>query len=348
MNEMISPPVLRRVTVKDVAERAGVAHPAVSVVLNGARSNLGVSQATRQRILQAADELGYRRHAGAAGMQSGRFHNIGLLLGESWRDNALPTFGWPPLFEALEARGFHLTAACLHDAQLDEGAALPRVLRESMTDGFLVSYAGAKLARLDEVIAKYRLPAVWVNWKRDFDCAYPDDATATFEATQRLLDLGHVRIAYVHNPASQHYSTPERLRGYQNAMTMAERAPQVLRWDVDGRSRESVLFEAQEWLRGPNRPTAFLLYEAWYAAPLYAAALRSGLQIPHDLSLLATTYEKAELRYDLPLARMVIPFDAVGESAVEMLMEKIARPEVQLPPRALPFSFDSGATLAAP
>jgi DNA-binding LacI/PurR family transcriptional regulator len=85
----------RRVTVKDVALRAGVTQPAVSVVLNGARSNTLVSDLKRQKILQAAKELGYRPNLSAQTMRSGKSRMVGVLL----RNNSRAVYDekWPIL-----------------------------------------------------------------------------------------------------------------------------------------------------------------------------------------------------------------------------------------------------------
>ena len=82
---------LRRITIKDVAEHAGVANAAVSIVLNGAKSgNTGVSEAARHRILAAAEELGYRRNGSMVAARSGKFNAVGLLLSTNGNRSYLP------------------------------------------------------------------------------------------------------------------------------------------------------------------------------------------------------------------------------------------------------------------
>jgi DNA-binding LacI/PurR family transcriptional regulator len=84
----------RRVTVKDVALHAGVQHASVCVVLNGAKSNTHVSEAARQRILVAAEELGYKRNGSMTAARTGRFDCAALLLStDEFRSN-LPQRMW--------------------------------------------------------------------------------------------------------------------------------------------------------------------------------------------------------------------------------------------------------------
>lgn len=72
--------VRKTITMKDVARCAGVHHSSVLVVLNGSRSTAGISSITRQRILDAAEELGYRRNGSAHTIRTGRFGSAALLL----------------------------------------------------------------------------------------------------------------------------------------------------------------------------------------------------------------------------------------------------------------------------
>ncbi len=337
----------RRVTLRDVAARAGVAHTSVSMVLNGAKGgNTGISAATRARILAAAAELGYQRNGTAAAMREGRSHNVALLTSTNSSRSFLPLHLLDGVHDELAAHDLQLTFAKLPDEELTDEGFVPKILREWSCDGLLIDYNSQIPDKMVELIEHYRLPSIWINVKRANDCVYPADEAGTADATQRLIELGHKHIIYIGHAASPHYSHLDRRAGYRNAMREAGLEPVIYGSNAE-RSQSDQLGEIEQWLGAPARPTAVVAYEAGFAQVIYFAAMRLGLRVPDDLSLLAISDVRA-LCMGATISTALLPFNEVGHIAVQMLRAKIAAPTQVIEPRAVPFGWEPGETLAPP
>ncbi|MBA3938826.1 MAG: LacI family DNA-binding transcriptional regulator, partial [Planctomycetes bacterium] len=95
----------------------------------------------------------------------------------------------------------------------------------------------------------------------------------------------------------------------------------------------------------PDRPTAVIGYSAWSTCPFWHAALRLGLRVPADLSLL--TFEN--WRHDAlgqELTQYLVPEAEMGQAAVSRLLTLLAAPGVAQPPSVLPFTWVPGETVA--
>jgi LacI family transcriptional regulator len=340
--------VPRRITVKDVAQRAGVAHASVCVVLNGARGATRVSDATRTRILQAAEELGYRRNGSAVSMKSGRSGYLSLLMSTDPILSGLHGDLLRGVQIAAEEHQYHLHLERLPAEQMMEEGLWPRVLREWMTDGLLLNYVKPELAQLAELIDRQRIPAIWTNAHRIANCVFPDDEGAFYDATLHLIALGHQRILHVTPGHTIHYSVAARQRGYERAMQEATLQPQVLVFDRE-RSHAWIHEAAGQVVRRPkaSRPTAALAYGPDDAMYLWSAALMHGVRVPEEMSLIAADTAPTVLA-GKELSRLSIPFLGVGTMAVKLLLERIRDPACHHAPHAVPFPPLTGDTCVAP
>jgi LacI family transcriptional regulator len=334
------------ITLKRIAEHCGLSLPTVGAVLGG-KDHLFRPE-TVARVRQAAAELGYRPNSAAKAMRSGRFACAALVLSDDpWRS----TLFRPQLTgmdHALTAAGMHLVHAVIPERGLRERGEVPKIIGELMADGLLINYNTGIPEALDQVIAKHHLPAIWMNAKREYDCVHPDDEGAGRLATGHLLALGHRRIAYVdycHGTAQpdQHYSAADRQAGYEQAMRAARLAPRVI---AAPRSvpTAGIPQAACAWLDAADRPTAVVTSGDREAGPiLYAATVLLGLQVPRDLSIVAIADDPAD-HTGVPLPTVILPRYELGKTAVELLIQRIARPKRSLPASCLPVRLAPGAS----
>ncbi len=337
-------------SIRDIADRVGVSRRVVSMVLNGGRSTAGASRATRNKVLRTARELDYRPNAYARAVATGRFGCVALILNAIDEGRStLPQELLAGICQALEERNLHLTVAPLPDEKLASRRYLPKILREWTSDGLLINYNKAVPPQMVQLVAEHNLPSVWLNYKTDHDCVFPDDLRAGRSATEHLLGMGHTRIAYVSYSYVQenaHYSELDRAEGYRRAMRAAglpcrchdryEHDP-----EDDNRARK-----ARELLSGPDRPTAAVAYGDSTVTALYAAARDLGLAVPGDLSLI--TFHNRQAMLGVGITTMLVPNYGVGRAAVEMLMQRIEGPSLRLEPRAVPFTLDEAGSCAPP
>ena len=332
----------------DLAKLAGVSQKTVSRALNG---ETGVSDATRRQIEALAAQHAYRPNASARSTRSGRFGSITLLLGTHGGQSNLPPGLLNGVQDALTQRDLNLMVVKLGDDQLTDTDTVPTILREARSDGMLIDYTHGFPPRMQQLIDDFGIPAVWINTKRTTNTVYPDDLAAGRTATERLIALGHTRIAYAdftHGPdhPAKHYSVVDRQAGYTQAMGEAGLEPRLMQWDhgADIPRPERIDF-ARGLLAGIDRPTAILCYAETSLAPIYIAAAKQGLDVPSDLSLATFSGEPSRLLGPAPTTEL-IPEDEVGQMAVRLLLERLSQPRKlrDLPAVAVPFTFEPGQT----
>ena len=337
------------VTMQDISLKAGVSKSTVSHILNGRETALRISDATRDRVLEAAHELGYRLNSSARAMSRGSFGGIALLQAIPETRSFAPQELLDGIYEELARHDWHLMLSRLTDEQLCDESVVPKILREWLADGLLIDYIDHIPARLGNLIARAKIPAIWMNSRQEFDCVFPDDFEAATRATRFLLELGHTKIAYVdymHNwtPGQEsHYSAHERIKGYQHAMRDAHLTPRLLH-EPTFVAHEERLALCQNWLSRPDRPSAVLCYGTEASVLIHAAAL-VGLRVPRDLSVM-NFGAKNENFCSQPMTSMLGPFHDLGRVAVQTLHEKILAPDQKIAPRQVSFGFQEGVTTA--
>jgi LacI family transcriptional regulator len=320
------------------------------MVLNGGNSTASAGSATRNKILRMARELDYRPNAYARAMATGRFGCAALILNAIDEGRStVPQELLAGICQALEERDLHLTVASLADDKLASRRYLPKILREWTSDGLLINYNKAVPPQMIQLVEEYNLPSIWLNYKTDRDCVYPDDLSAGRFATEYLLRMGHTNIAYVsysYLRENAHYSELDRAEGYRQAMQAAGLPSRCYdRYEHDPESLDRVA-RAGELLSPADRPTAVLAYGETTVTPLYAAARGLGLAVPGDISLI--TFHNLQAMLGVGMTTMIVPNYGVGQVGVEMLLRRIEEPSLRLEPRAVPFALDEGRSCAPP
>lgn len=332
-----------RASAHDVAERSGVSVDTVWQILGGRGGRY--SEQTRQRVEQAATAVGYRRHAGAVAISTGRFGSLAMITSTTSHRSV-----WDPaLFAGLEHRlgraGHHLTLACLGDDELRGEGSLAKLLRERMADGLILNYVYEIPTELEQAIASHGLGAVWVNRRLPSACAHPDDLAAGRQATEALLARGHRRIAYLSSHPTPHYSDADRAAGYVQAMNAAGLPPRLVQSQDPPDHRDAWLRRLRAELTGPARPSAFVAYGPFAANPALLVARDLGLGVPGDLSLV-TFGPCVANESGIALTTWIIPVRAMGEAVADLALAAIAGQPT--PARAIPFTEVVGATSAPP
>jgi DNA-binding LacI/PurR family transcriptional regulator len=324
------------ITTSDIARQVGVTRQAVSRVLTGGGGSIRVGPETAQRIRDAANRLGYMPHGAARAMSNGKFNAVGLV--QAMDVHFSSSFGgWVDraIHEELTKHDMHAILGPLRDDWINSGGYMPYVLRNWCVDGLLVDISSndAPVAvELAKLIQRHRIPAVWLHAIHLTDCAYPDELDSFRRATDYLLARGHRRIAYFGPDfSSPHYSVIDRRRGYEQVMRDAGLSPVCAFHD----HRISAMSVAEQLVAQDDRPTALLCYSEAQAGFALTAALRRGLRVPEDLSLMAASV-RPENTTGVDFTIMRIPAAEMGRAGVKMLLKKIKNPAEPLPPKALP------------
>ncbi|MDQ0392059.1 LacI family DNA-binding transcriptional regulator [Labrys monachus] len=321
----------RAVTVADVARAAQVSKAAAARALGGYGS---VSDAVKQRVLEAAGRLDYRPNELARTMATGRSGTIGVIVG----DIENPFFGSAVrgISDLAAASGFDVILSNSSETPSAEKAST-RVFLAKRVDGLIVAPAtmhdGAHLAdALGQgcplVLLDRDVPGLPV------DVALIDDQAAAREATGLLIASGHRRLAYItatsvvdgrYSDTGQIVLTTvqNRIAGFREAAAAAGLAESDLRIrlgaSTTAQSQEILL----ELLRAPDRPTAILSSDSKIALEVFRAARAVGLAVPRDLSLI--TFDDAGWTSAVSPTVTVVsqPSYRLGYAAARMLIERI-------------------------
>ena len=328
------------VTMATIAKLCGVSRPAVSMALAGKPGE--VSDETRARIVQKAQELGYRPNSGALAVRTGRFQALALLLD---RASYLPHDLLHGLNRACAARGLHLVIAEADTADL-ELAGGTKLLDHLLADGILINWGNLPAPSVLARLAACPVPVRWLNQRLGSNCVHPDDVAGSRALVEGLVQLGHRRIAFsgLLGGGNEHFSWADRVAGYRAGMAahglqeLFHHATDEIR-DGGGRIRS-----AREFLTRHQRPTAIICYSGMALYSYHLAALELGLRVPTDLSLAAHVEGHHTDLTGLRPGGVAVPWQAVAEAAVAAITAtaRRSRPDTAVAPAA----FFSGATCA--
>ncbi|NUS11632.1 MAG: LacI family DNA-binding transcriptional regulator [Streptomyces sp.] len=318
---------VKRPTIADIAKVAGVSKGAVSYALNG---KAGVSERTRERILEIAAQMGWHPSSAARALSDGRAGVIGLVV-----DRPAWVLGIEPFFmqlisgveAGLAATGTGLLLQVTEDVEA-EVAAYQRWWAERRVDGVLLVDLREDDPRLG-LLGELGLPAVVVGHATGTPAVpsvWPDDGGAVRETLEYLAAMGHRRIARVAGPA--HFvHTRERGASFDDAAAGLG-LPGVVCVHTDY-SGEAGARATRRLLSGAERPTAIVYDNDVMAVAALSVAQEMGVAVPGELSLVAWD--------DSELCRLVHPaLTAVsrrvpdyGRRAAAILLSLIAGEPVQ-------------------
>ncbi|HEY2650566.1 MAG TPA: LacI family DNA-binding transcriptional regulator [Solirubrobacteraceae bacterium] len=312
----------KAVTIRDVARAASVHPGTVSRALNEETRAL-VNPETAERVLRAADELGYRPNRIARGLKTSRSHTIGVLI----PDITNPLF--PPILRGIEDRLDQAGYTSLI-VNTDNDPARERIYLEAMrgrqVDGFI-----SATARLDrELLAELSAagtPLVLVNRSLE-DGSVPavtvDDRRGIALAVEHVARLGHTRIGHIAGP--QNLSTGHRR--YLGFVEQMRRAGLDL---PDGHVRFSASFTEDEGsaacaelLKAAPQLTAIVAANDLLALGCYDALEARGLSCPDDVSIVGFNDMPFVDRLRPALTSVRIPQRQIGKVAADLLLERLS------------------------
>lgn len=330
------------VTINAVAHHAGVSAMTVSNVINNKAS---VQPTTRDAVLKAVAELGYRPNPAARALASASLLRIGLMHRDE--ESALLSAMLTGTLQATARLGAQLVLRPFAaESDLDE------VLRFARTglDGLLLPpplcerFGDAGLARQLEVPVIALAPGSAMHQMSGIRI---DDVAASHALTTHLIAHGHRRIAFVQLPGSHVGHT--RLAGYRAALQDAglEEDPQLI-WPgrpffADG------LRLAEQHLGGPLQFSAVMAGNDDMAAAFVNTALRHGMQLPGDLSV--TGFDDTPIASKIWPALTTVrqPLALIAEQATELLVDMLRDPAgKQHVSRLVDYELVERASVAAP
>jgi len=308
----------RTPTIADVARLAGVGRGTVSRVLNE-RPN--VDPRTRARVLAAIRELDYVPSSAARRLSLGRTHTIAVVVPYLTRPSVVERLRG--IEQALVQAAFDMIVFNVETPQRRDEV-LRDLSRPARIDGLLL----VSIAPHEHELRQIRhtgLPVVLIDaHHRSLPRVVVDDVGGGRLAARYLLDLGHIRIAFVGDPLRPPIgfsSSRLRLRGVEQALRADGLAipEELVALGEHGRQRAREL--AGELLRSALPPTAIVAASDTQALGVLEAAADLGLQVPGDLSVIG--YDDIEAADYVGLTTIHQPLQETGSRAVRRLLELI-------------------------
>jgi DNA-binding LacI/PurR family transcriptional regulator len=317
------------VSLKDIAERAGVSLATVSNVVNGYRP---VGEQTRVKVQQAIDELGYSPNLSARHLRRGRTGLIALAIPEL--NN--PYFAELAGAAIREAAGLGYTLV-MEDTAGDRERELTLAdgSRQHIIDGLI--FSPVQIGR-DEVLARTSTTPLVLIGEGVYDVPHDhiaiDNIAASHVAVQHLVSLDRRRIAFIGAPADiNRASAALRVRGYREALAAAG-----LPYDpalVAGTSlfgRVDGLLAMRALLARDELPDAVFAYNDLIAIGAMRAIGEAGLRVPDDVAVIGID-DIEEGRFSTPTLTTISPDkEHIGRLAVQALIARVEGKPVD-PPR---------------
>ena len=255
------------VTMKDIAERAGVSRPVVCAVLGG-KSTCRVSDEKKQRILELVKELGFQPNLQAQRLRSGKTRTVGILFA-SFRDRIIGDV-MMELYRRLLKSGYTSIFAIWEKASEIEQA-YKNVIRNQVDGIITCDYHPEWIQEKIPVV-------VYGKQYPETDCISIDYSTAFSEAAEYLCSLGHSRFGYIGCHG-------ERYENYAAVMDKYGLADSDYVFDGMGYP-ENGIKGMQFFLRMEKPPTAIFCHNDSVALSAMAEAQRNGLEIGSDISII--------------------------------------------------------------
>lgn len=323
-------------TIKDIARMANVSITTVSRALN---KEGGVSEKTREKILQIAKELNYRPNRLARSLVTKRTNTIGIIL----PDITNPFF--PEIVRAVEDTankfGYNLII-CNTDDNSEKESLYLQVLKEKCVDGIIFTSSINPSSKNIKQLLEYKIPFVLVDRYIDIDHPagiYTDGTLGMYEAVKYLISMGHERIAFISGP-KESKSAFQRYMGYINALKEANipvRESLIKEGNYKISGGEKVVMEL---LSSKEDFTAVACANDLMAVGAIEVLTQSNIKVPEEISI--TGFDNISLSKVVSpkLTTVEQPSYEMGEKATKMLLKLIEgkslrKTEISLKPKLI-------------
>lgn len=306
----------RKVTMTDVARKAGCSQSTVSLVLNNVPA-MRISEMTRIRVQRAARDLGYKTPTPTGTSPGG--NGVAYFLVDRMATSPEAVVSMEGAREAAwENDVFLMAATSLSDPAIERRAF------EYMTSQPLVGiiYSSIMTRQVEAPAELANVPAVMLNCyteDRAIPSVVPGEVAGGHTATARLLRSGHKRIGFINGEEWMDASV-DRHKGYRQALAT---------YDIP---YDPALYRAGDWQLGSghrhtrslmeldDRPTAIFCANDRMAVGCYLALAELGLRVPEDIAVIGYDDEEVAQHLTPQLTTVVLPHREMGRWAIDYLI----------------------------
>lgn len=320
----------RRVTMADVAKRAGVSSTTASLVLSGRGRELRISQAVEQRVLEAADELEYRRNIVSVGLRTGTTRTIGFVS-DTVATSRLAGDMIKGALEAARERGVMLFIGET-EGQVDLERGLLQAMHDRQVDGIIFASMFTRTMKVPAALLGG--PAVLLNAvpkpAAELPSVVPDEVEAGRAAARILLEAGHRDGIHTIGAGPRVGDVPpdalagvERLTGISEVLTEAK--VELAGGHLCPDWLPEYGYEATRELLVRDRPRALICLNDRIALGAYQALDDHSLNVPTDVSVVSFDDHPIAEWIRPKLTTIALPHYELGRKAVDSLFGVIER-----------------------
>ena len=299
----------------DVAKAASVSHQTVSRVLSG---HPNVRPATRDRVLAAIEELGYRPNLAARALATGRSTALGLVTLNTTLFGPVATLY--AVDQAARAAGYSMSVSSVRSIDRHSLVDAVDMLVQQAVAGVIII---APIATNEYALSALppELPAVVVEADAEpaFSAVTVDQAQGAYLATKHLLNLGHRTVVHVSGPKDW-IEARQRVTGWRRALDEeGAEAPEVIAGDWSARSG----YDAGLLLAAAPEVTAVFAGNDNMALGLLRALNEHGRSVPGEVSVVGFDDTAESAFFTPPLTSVHQDFEEMGRRSVELLLRQI-------------------------
>ncbi|MBL8079905.1 MAG: LacI family DNA-binding transcriptional regulator [Anaerolineales bacterium] len=311
-----------KVTIVDVAEKAGVSLGTVSRVIN---NDIHVATETRERVLAVTKELGYVANRQARSLAGGKTNTIGVIV----RDLGTGYIGEiiRGIDSELNLSGVDLVLYTTH-RMVSKEASYVASLAQGMVDGLLLVLPRSPVDYIGTLM-EHNFPFVLIDHQgtgTDCPAVGATNWQGAYNATEYLIKMGHQRIGFI-TGSMDLGCAEDRLQGYRSALRthhITEDAELIYEGDflqTDGYTGASALLDL------PNPPTAIFASNDVMAMGVMDAVRNRGLRVPNDISVIGFDNIPQSAMVFPTLTTVQQPLEQMGRVATQMLLGILKTPE---------------------
>lgn len=310
---------MKKITMMDIAKKAGVSKATVSMVLN--KKDCNISMETKERVINISEELGYIPNSLARGLSTKKTGTIGIVL----PDILNPFFS--EISRAIEDAASQLeynVIFCNTDNDINKEEKYIKLLIGKLVDGVIFA-AGGKSDNSVNFLSNNNIPFVlidrYIEGHEDSYGVYCHNREGVIDGVNYLYGKGKRKIAYVMGPSNIHVSM-QRLKGYKEAMD--KYSLYNSNWVFQSNlTMEGGMQATREILDNLKSVDAILYANDMMALGGMKLLIREGYRIPEDISIMGFDNIKLAKFAEPELTTIGQPIYEMGQKACEMLTDII-------------------------
>lgn len=339
----------KRITIKDVAKKAGISYQTVSRVIN---NKPDVSAETRQRVLRVIEELNYRPSMAATSRTNPKTQIMAVAI--SPYNEFLLYEGDPHLLrvihgvdQTISARNYSLLLSTIN--YTNDGKIESRLFNRQLADGVIIRLSMKDRGETAKLLAEKGYPVVVLGYSEhpDIPTIRSDDEHGGFTQTQHLLALGHQRMGIISGPTDDP-ATNKRLEGHERAMSTSGFDPSSTPIVYGDYTDDSGYEAVAKLLKKHSEITAIIAFNDMMAIGAIQWLNEQGIKIPEEISIVGYDDIPAAQRQAIALTTIRLPSFDEGQLAANVVFDLIENRPLSSPKFILPVHLITRKSTAIP